>query len=165
MMDQFDYVGALVQLNGGEIIGKTRLQKTVFLLESKKLGYGFDFDYHNFGPFSSELAFAVDGAESLGYIETEERYGVHHSIPCVIFKSTGNSPEFREDGQLKEQKKALDEIRQYSALQLELAATAIYLKKYEYLAQYWTEVEKRKPLKAVSANIEAAKKLVDQLQL
>ena len=164
MMDQFDYVGALVQLNEGKIIGKTRLQKTVFLLESKKLGNDFDFDYHNFGPFSSELAFAVDGAEFLGYLETEEHHG-HHSIPYVIFKSTDKAPKFENDDLLEERRNVLATIRDYTPLQLEIAATAIYLKGNGYPDTSWQEVKNRKPLKAKDNTIDAAKVLVEELRL
>ena len=45
-------VTALVNLNGGRIVGKTRLQKTVYLLKECGIDLGFDFDYHHYGPYS-----------------------------------------------------------------------------------------------------------------
>ena len=39
MMNQSDYVSAIVRLAGGEIIGKTRLQKIAYLLQAKGSGF------------------------------------------------------------------------------------------------------------------------------
>ena len=94
MMDLVDYLGAMVRLIGGEVVGKTRLQKTAYLLEAKGVGFrDVDFDYHNYGPFSSEVAFAAEDAESLGYLKTEERQGFH-AIPYTVFRSTDQAPQF-----------------------------------------------------------------------
>lgn len=165
MRDLVDYVSALVHLNGGEIVGKTRLQKIAYLLEEKGLGFNdLDFDYHNFGPFSSELAFAVDDAESLGYIVTEQRQG-YHAVPYTVFRSAQTSPEFEDDINIAARRHALTVMDGYSALVLELAATAVYLRNHGYPGKYWDEVKKRKPLKATADRIKMAQRLIDDLEV
>ena len=43
-------VAKVIELNGGELIGRTRLQKTFYFLERLGVGFGFDFQYHHYGP-------------------------------------------------------------------------------------------------------------------
>lgn len=164
-MDKIDSVAALIRLNGGGIVGKTRLQKTVYLLEAKGIGFGFDFDYHKYGPFSAELAFATDDAESLKLIEANKEQGFHQ-IPYVTFSSLDKAPEFQDGDDLKTNRKtALDTMGGYSAIVLELAATAVYLQRNGFEERQWEEVEKRKTLKATPERMKKAKKLVADLGL
>jgi hypothetical protein len=53
----------------------------------------------------------------------------------------------------------------FSALVLELAATAVYLREHGYREDYWEEVKRRKPLKASLERLEQAKRLLIQLDL
>src|SRR5437016_4025994 len=62
-------VGDLVRLNGGTLIGKTRLQKTAYLLESRNLGFGFYFEYYHYGPYSEELSVAAGDALALNIVD------------------------------------------------------------------------------------------------
>jgi hypothetical protein len=55
-----------------ELVGRTRLQKTMSLLEMTGLGYGFPFDYYKFGPYSEDLVVSLDRAIALGYVEEIE---------------------------------------------------------------------------------------------
>ena len=142
----------------------TRLQKIAYLLEVKGLGFGLTFDYHNFGPFSSDLAFAIDDAEALGYLETEERPGFH-AVPYTIFHSLPGSPEFKGDEKFSDREAVVATMKMYSALVLELAATAVYLKGNGYENSFWEEVKKRKKLKATGPRLEAARKLIRSLGL
>ena len=105
MTDLVDYLSSMVLLGGGEVVGKTRLQKMAYLLEAKGIGFGsLDFDYHSYGPFSSELAFAAEDAESLGFLVTEEHPGFHE-VPYTVFKTTEKASQFH-DGDEKMARKA-----------------------------------------------------------
>ena len=165
MMDQSDYVSAIVRLAGGEIVGKTRLQKIAYLLQAKGSGFrDVEFDYHNFGPYSAELAFAAEDAESLGFLSMEERTG-YHSVPYTVFRSTDCAARLDNCEEIKACKADLEVMSGYSALVLELAATAIYLKRNGYAEDFWEEVRKRKSLKATQPRVRQAKKLLKQLDL
>lgn len=164
MIDLVDYVSALIVANDGQIVGKTRLQKMTYLLEAKSIGFGIEFDYHDFGPYSAEVAFAADDAESLGYIDTEERFG-YHSVPYTVFKSTSVAPSFDDNAKIDRIRVALGVMAPYSALVLELAATAAYLERSGYTETRWDEVRKRKPLKATDDRVESAKGLLKELDL
>ena len=165
MMGQADYVSAIVRLAGGEIVGKTRLQKMAYLLQAKGSGFaGVDFDYHNFGPYSAELAFAADDAESLGLLAAEERPG-YHSVPYTVFRSTESATNLNDNKEMIGCKADLKVMSTYSALVLELAATAVYLKRNGYAESFWKEVKKRKSLKATPQRMRLARKLLQQLGL
>ena len=164
MSDLVDAVAAVVRLNGGELVGKTRLQKTIYLLEAMKLGFGADFDYHNFGPFSSELAFAADDAVALGYLETDQRRG-YHAVPYSVFRVTKATPDCSDHSGAEARRQALAVISCYPASVLELAATAVYLREHGYADSYWVEVRARKPLKATDDRLSKAKALLRDLRL
>jgi uncharacterized protein YwgA len=163
MMDLIDKTAALIKANGGRVVGKTRLQKISYLLEEMRLGVGTTFDYHNYGPFSAELAFAADDAESLGYICTEQLFGTHE-VPYTVFTTNDDAPEFNDKAADK-RREALELMKSCSALALEIAATAVYLKLNGYPDDCWDEVERRKPLKATDDRLKRARELVDGLGL
>ncbi|MDE0521093.1 MAG: hypothetical protein OXH79_03955 [Boseongicola sp.] len=164
MMDLAEYAAAVVDIAGGQVVGKTRLQKIVYLLEAKGLGCDLDFDYHNFGPYSADLAFAVHDAEALGYLSTDEKRG-YHEVPYTIFTANPESPKFEENDRRPERMDAVKVMENCSAVVLELAATAVYLKDNGYANSAWEEVRRRKGIKASSARLSAAKELVQSLQL
>src|ERR1700719_1821770 len=66
-------VAEVVAAAGGQIIGRVRLQKIFYLLDRIGLESGFDYEYHHYGPYSSELAEAVEDATAFGHID--ERIG------------------------------------------------------------------------------------------
>ncbi len=140
-----------------ELVGRTRLQKTLALLEMAGLGYGFRFDYHKFGPYSEDLVVSVDRAIALGYATEEERranWGGRYSIFRAPHHSTGDA---RRDSLIEIAKKA-------DAIALELAVTAAFLAQCEHAPSPWDEVARRKPEKADVKTITNAKKLYKQFR-
>src|SRR5580693_3962979 len=69
----FQKVADIVHDAGGEVVGRTRLQKIAYLLELAGLGEGFDFEYRHYGPYSDQLAAATRLAGAFGLIKEEER--------------------------------------------------------------------------------------------
>jgi uncharacterized protein len=148
-------IAHIVELAGGEIVGRTRLQKVACLLEMAGENIGFHFDYHLYGPYSDDLAVAVTDAAALGLIQVEEKtaaWGGHYSIfrvPSVRSRNT-----------------AIAELAQRAAaagsLELELAVTAAFLAKAGS-KNPWDEVAARKSEKASGGRLEAAKALYAQL--
>jgi uncharacterized protein YwgA len=163
-MELIERASALVRLNGGEIVGKTRFQKIAYLLETVHLGLGLEFDYHNYGPFSAELATSLDDAEAMKLVEAVEVPGFHE-VPYTLFRMTPSTPSFEDSKETRKRREALEKMSGYSALILELAATAVYLDQNGYPGKAWEEVAKRKPLKATSERVEKAKGLLRQLEL
>jgi hypothetical protein len=139
----------------GELIGKTRLQKTGVLLELTGLGFGFSYGYHLFGPFSEELIDSTDRAVALGYVHEEVKrasWGGIYSRYSASSRSSGS--------------KSRDEIirlaRDADSIVLELAATAAFLAS-RGTRDAWAEVAARKPEKVTRARMSAAKELYHRL--
>lgn len=146
-----DKVTEIIRAAGGEIVGRTRLQKVAYLLELAGLGHGFSFEYRHYGPYSEDLALASRNADLLGFLEEEERptsWGGFYSIFKVIGPST-------------EQEFAVAATEADSVV-LELAATAAFLAK-ENFPDPWGETARRKPEKAASGRLEMAKTLYQTL--
>jgi len=164
MNDLVEQVAGLVRLNGEEIVGRTRLQKTAYLLEAKGIGLGLEFDYHKHGPYSADLAFAAEDAVAMRLLTTTDRRGFYE-IPYTVFRSTELTPPLSQDAATPARERALLAMTNYSALALELAATAVYLREHGHREDYWTEVRKRKSLKASPERLEQARRLLIQLEL
>jgi len=69
-MNAYDFVHLALFALGGEIKGKTKLQKTMYFLgvltsSQKDLGYR----PHFYGPYSAEVAGAIDRLRSLGFVD------------------------------------------------------------------------------------------------
>ena len=157
-MDYPNAVAALVSLNGGRMVGKTRLQKTVYLLKECGTDLGFDFDYHHYGPYSEELSIASSDAVALSIlnVEMQNSYGNEYAIFSV--------PKPVSSRELGDKAEAVLKILgQYDATTLELAATADFLEKNGYADKAWEETERRKASKITPTRVKNSKKLLEEL--
>jgi uncharacterized protein len=147
----------LVADSGGELVGKTRLQKSVYILERAGLGSGFTFAYHHYGPYSEELSISADYAVALNLIE-EERKEASWGGEYFVYKSKSSAVPCEND----DRNKILKKLSAVDSVQLELAATAFLLHDLGYDPP-WDELVERKTDKATKTNIAAAKKLCKDL--
>jgi len=146
----------LVRDAGGVVVGRTRLQKLAYLLERSGLGKGFPFEYRHYGPYSEELAEATDRAATMSLIEEVEKlatWGGSYSI----FTCNARPPKTVDAARLKVAALAA----KADAVELELAATAVYLA--SECKDPWGETERRKPQKAASGRLERARMLYQKL--
>lgn len=158
MMGTPESVKELIELAGGSLIGKTRLQKTVYLLEAKSVGFGFDFRYHYYGPYSEALATATTDAIALDLIRAE----LHPStfgIPYVSYHATHAADSKRD-----RRHQILNLLKEYDAVTLELAATSHFLSLRGFASNHWEETIRRKREKATPARVEQAKQLLSRLE-
>ena len=64
---------SIVHDAGGELVGRTRLQKVAYLCQLAGFSADFPFEYRHFGPFSEELADAMQIAIGLKRVREDER--------------------------------------------------------------------------------------------
>ncbi len=143
---------------GGRIVGRTKLQKVAYLLELAGLGAGFQFEYRHYGPYSEDLADSVQLAAAFDLISEEERkadWGGTYSI--FAFSGTRSS-------QGDQRSIFAQEAAQIGAIELELAATAAYLKSVKGARDPWEDTKRLKPEKATTARLNAAKHAYKELQ-
>jgi uncharacterized protein YwgA len=149
--DSWQKAAEIVRDAGGRIIGRTKLQKVAYLLELSGLGSGFQFEYRHYGPYSEELAEAIKMADAFGLVTEEERQADWGGV-YSIYSST---EKLRNQASPRVQlARAAAEI---GAVELELAATAAYLRAAEGSAEPWGETKKLKPEKATPSRLAAAK--------
>ena len=170
-MNPEDIVVGLVALNGGELVGRTRLQKQAYLLDRCGANFGLAFTYHHYGPYSFELAGGCADAEAERRIETEERPG-RHGVPYAIFRSGGEGAAPDSLGALPagRARALLGTMQAASDIVLELAATIVFLRdEWPYYGKGKTdaveETKARKSLKATEARIDEALGLLRALGL
>lgn len=148
----------IVRDAGGRVVGRTKLQKIAYLLELCGLGEGFKFEYRHYGPYSEDLTEAIQLADAFGLVKEDQRRADWGGMYSVYSLAT---PSIQATGPRAEFAKAAAEI---GAIELELAATAAYLKTVEHYPDPWEETKRRKPEKATDARLKSAKEAYDQLQ-
>lgn len=152
--DLHERAASLIADAGGELVGRTRLQKVAYLSQLAGFSDDFDFEYRHYGPFSEELADAMKLATGMRLVTEEERstdWGGWYSV----FKSVrGGTSEY-------DRKRFLEAAAKVGAIELELAATAAFLFSVEGFGSIhgdpWEETARRKPEKAADGRIELAK--------
>lgn len=149
---------------GGEIIGRTRLQKIAYLLQLAGFGDEFHFEYKHYGPFSDDLAKGIEIASAFGQVEEEEHQANWGGWYSVYRLPTALPPEDIRRAEFVNSAKAI------GAVELELAATAAFLYQVEGIGRTnignpWMETRARKPEKAQGGRLERASAAYAQLRL
>ncbi len=147
---------AIVRDAGGKLVGRTRLQKVTYLSQLAGFAEDFPFEYRHFGPYSEELAEAMEIATGLQLVNEKERqtdWGGWYSIYLVDIVRM--SPDADRAGFVATASKI-------GAIELELAATAAFLYADEGIGRNrdgdpWEETARRKPDKAAEGRLQRAK--------
>ncbi len=160
-------VPSLVVAAGGELVGKIRLQKVVYLLDQMGLGSGFAYEYHHYGPYSEELAEQVEDDVVLGFLNAEQRRRVSDGVPYVAYRANEPGCGERLDSHLSNERIrwARAEMQQRSATVLELAATMHWLAVTEVFADWRAELARRKGSKTEGGRDRQAMELLRTLHL
>lgn len=148
---------------GGQLVGRTRLQKVAYLTQLAGFPVGFEFEYRHYGPFSEELATAMEIASGLGLVQEEERradWGGRYSI----YRSQG-----RTGATDNMRMKFVSAAAKIDAVELELAATAAFLYAVDGVGRLrpgdpWAETVKLKPEKAIDGRLDRAKAAYNRLR-
>ena len=167
MTDVSNVVVDVVALAGGRIVGRTRLQKMVYLLEQKGLESGATFYYYNFGPFSDDVADSVIDAKIKGEIKEKVDYRISDWSPYSVFSTDKESGEVDKLGRLPSEavRGIVGKLLNVTSTVLELAATIHWIVFVENVADWRAELVRRKGAKAQDGKIESAVALLGELNL
>jgi len=135
-------VSSIVFDAGGRVVGRTRLQKLVYLLEVAGFGEGFPFEYRHYGPYSEQLAVASNSAALSGAITQEDRRASWGGTYSVFATTQGIIA-----GRSAPRSALAAAAARANPVALELAATAVFLSK-EGTPNPWGETARLKPEKA-----------------
>ena len=158
-------IASVIALAGGEIVGRVRLQKEVYLLDQLGLKSGFSYSYHHYGPYSADLVDAVDGAKAFRLVEEEIRHRKTDGVPFSVYCGRVNADPAESGAQLDAEatKEQLSIMQGKSATVLELAATIHWLANYERVPNWQSELVRRKGQKTEGGRTEEAVALLNQL--
>lgn len=149
-------IAKIIAEAGGILIGNTRLQKAVYLLQATGVGADFKFSYYLHGPYSDGVSTAANDAVALGLLQRQEKRTSWGGRYFVYTGETENSPDARRSGLLKE-------IARADTVSVELAVTALYLAIEHESKDPWSDVTELKSDLASAENIAKAKDLYTRL--
>ncbi|MCM3239833.1 YwgA family protein [Heyndrickxia oleronia] len=122
--DHVRLMGALAA--SGEIIGRKKLQKMIYI--AKKLDFPFQekFQFHFYGPYSEELTLRVEELSNLGFIEeTKEKKGGYFQYRYSISDS-GREFLSMYETKMPYLDECLENMNDQNARFLELVSTVLY---------------------------------------
>src|SRR5215471_7421463 len=132
-------IPSLINAAGGEVVGKVRLQKLVYLLDQLGLESGFPFSYHHYGPYSEELADAVEDEVIFHHIDVDMRRR-SDGVPFFVFKACARATAATFPTDIMS---ALRMMQSRTAIVLELAATIHWLAFVEKIEDWRGELVRR----------------------
>lgn len=167
MHEREKLAAAVLQAAEGEIIGRIRIQKIVYLLEQLGMEGGFRFSYHHYGPYSEELSDVLECAIEADRTIAEEQRPTEGGFYSVY---TLAGPPDRPPATLGglPWQCAVQRIRAMKAetsTVLELAATIHWLREKERVADWRKELKIRKASKADDGRVDRALDLLRRLEL
>lgn len=98
---------------------KKTLQKVVFLIEAKNVNIGCDYGIHFYGPYSSDLDFAIRELSDAGILQIEYT-PMEHRISVIDGSIGADFSDETADS-------VIEEFSKDSPSELELIATALYV--------------------------------------
>ncbi len=140
----------IIQDAGGNLVGRTRLQKVTYLMQLAGFNGEFEFEYRHYGPFSEDLAAAMEIARAFGYVKEDEHTAEWGGRYSVYSSTHQGDPIDKRRAAFVQAAKAIN------AIELELAATAAFLFTVEKQACPWEETSRRKPDKISGGRLERA---------
>jgi uncharacterized protein len=166
MKEREDIVTAIVAAAGGKLIGRVRLQKTVYLLDRLGLNSDFEYDYHHYGPYSRDLDNATADAKAFNLIEEEFDHRARDGAMYSIFRLKGEAKK-EAFGNLKpgRAEELVNLFTRTNVTVLELAATVDWLWREEGYADWRREITRRKGVKVQSGRLEKAVALLSEIGL
>ena len=159
--DLHEKAAALVRDAGGRLVGRTRLQKIAYLGQLAGFAGDFPFDYRHYGPYSEELAEAMEIAVGLEIVEEEERESASGAWYSIYSVDAADADVDRS--------RFIAAASKIGAIELELAATAAFLYAEEGCrggdsGDPWKITAQRKPSKATKARLKRAKVAYEKLR-
>lgn len=161
-MENYRWLAGLIAAHPHrKIVGRTRLQKEVKLLQS--LGFGTDYSYtiHFYGPYSEGLSSDIGLLEAIGLVE-ETCDVTADGNPYYILKA---SPQ-AELPQIEDFRDEINKLAEAPAVELELAATYdAFRDAGSDHADALIRVRRKKGSKCDDGRLEAALTLLEELGL
>ena len=158
--DLHEKAAQIVREAGGRLVGRTRLQKIAFLTQLAGFAHDFPFEYRHYGPYSEELAEAMEIAVGLDFVDEEEKQSASGAWYSIYLSASAETETDRT--------RFVAAAAKIGAIELELAATAAFLFAEEGYGRKregdpWKITALRKRSKATRARLKGAKEAYAKL--
>lgn len=176
MWDEYQEYSRVISLLkvAGEIQDRKKLQKIVYILQMKGVGFNEKFTYHYYGPYSTELQMEVTSLSDWGFVsETSKQTESNHVCYTYSLKEGSDyENEYDDVQEVIDNAEIIKHLNSIPTHVLELIATIFYLKDYNYPTDENNKDFVRKKINALKPNLlnvfdEAWEKFIeiDKIQL
>lgn len=166
MREKFFWLAAVIAAHPDQrVVGRTRLQKTVKLLQ--RLGAPLDYDYmiYFYGPYSEGVQSDIGLLENLGLVREEQRMAQDGS-PYFVLQATEAAKRLAQGEEVKRFGPAIAAISSVDAVVLELAATYDAFREMgDDHATALERLKRKKGPKCAEPNVKSALELLNTLGL
>jgi len=166
MIEKYRCLAAVIAAHPDhQVVGRTRLQKTVKLLQ--RLGAPMDYDYmiHFYGPYSEGVQSDIGLLENLDLVK-EEPHQSQDGSPYFILRATDEAKKIAKTSELKPFLGAIQVMSDTNPTVLELAATYdAFRESGDDHKTASTRVRRKKGTKCDDGRLAEAMKLLKQLGL
>ncbi|MEC1447668.1 YwgA family protein [Bacillus haynesii] len=117
--------------DSGEIVGRKKLQKIIYIAKKLELPFYEKYDFHFYGPYSEELTLQVEELCNLGFLhEVKEKKGGYYQYR---YSPTEAGKQFLSQCELDmgDIKAYIDDVNGQSSRFLELVSTILYFEGLE----------------------------------
>lgn len=119
--------------SAGEIIGRKKLQKMIYIAKKVNLPFYEKYNFHFYGPYSEELTLRIEELCNLGFIEeVHEKKGGYFQYRYSLTES-GSEFLGHYDMELPPLKDCMMDLNEQSSRFLELVSTVLYFEGLEPL--------------------------------
>jgi hypothetical protein len=133
--------------SSGEITGRKKLQKMIYIAKKINLPFYEKYDFHFYGPYSEELTLRIEELCNLGFLnEMHEKKGGYFQYRYSLTKS-GEEFLANYEPDMPPMQECMQDLNGQSARFLELVSTVLYfdsLEKEEVIEKVFTLKSKQK---------------------
>lgn len=122
-MERFQWLAAIIAAHPEhKVIGRTRLQKTVKLLQRLGVPTRFGYKLHHYGPYSEDLQSEIGLLQNIGLI-TETAHTNNEGSSYYTLQANNFSAEFTKKSEFEPYQHYIEILSREDQVILELAAT------------------------------------------
>ncbi|CQR46129.1 hypothetical protein BN1058_00378 [Paraliobacillus sp. PM-2] len=134
-------------MNAGEIVGRKKLQKMIYILKKCDIPFEEKYEFHFYGPYSEELTLRIEELCNLGFIsEQKEQKSNYYQYRYTV---TTAGEDFLEHSMVEfpSCNDKIEKMKEKSSRFLELVSTMLY---FDHLTK--EEVEEKVQVVKKSSN-------------
>ena len=129
-IERMERLVMIIKACGGEVLGKKKFQKLIYLAQEKGLYLGYDFGYHYFGVFSSEVESDLHLGETFGLLKQEVTNYCGNPVKICLTEKN-----HIDDNEYENVLSTVSKLSKEESRTLEVLSTILYLKNAGYTGE------------------------------